>query len=407
VASTSSEERTASLALARRAIEENESIWDGDGGMLRTIATPYLRNKQVAGAVVATVSLAAIHQVHTQGRLVALYYGLAAIILLVILVDLLTRRLIHQPIEGIRLTMRHVGDGDLSVRAPVRRQDEIGLVAEGLNHMLAQMENFNQALHTRVREATDELKKRNEELIDTHYRVFTLREALARAEQMAAVGQMAANVAHQIGTPLNLISGYVQVIREEARGDGPLRRRLEIVEEQIAKVTSVLRSMLDHARQPSPMETTDAVRLIGGVCDLARPKLERTGVTLKLEIDDDIRPVQADVVQLELVLLNLITNSLDAMGSGGTLTISVSPSPTGVRFEVRDTGAGIAPDLLPRIFEPWVTTKDPGHGTGLGLSIARDVVSAHGGTISVRSELGVGTVFTIELPAASEAISIR
>jgi two-component system, NtrC family, sensor kinase len=405
IASTSSEERADAIALARRAIDQREAIWDSSGGVFRSLATPYLHGRDIQGAVVVTVSIATIRQIEARGRTVTLWVGLAAIVLLLLLVDLATRRLIHRPIEGITQTMNAVSGGDLSVRAPVRRDDEIGRVASGLNDMLERMENFNDALKTRVREATSELQARNEELIDTHYRVFMLREALARAEQMAAVGQMAANVAHQIGTPLNLISGYVQVIRDEAPVDGQLRRRLEIVEEQIARVTSVLRSLLDHARQPSPMETTDPARLIGGVCDLARPKLERSGVKLDVQVPRDLPQIRADVVQLELALLNLIGNGVDAMPSGGTLTVRVSQTPSGVRFEVADTGTGIAADLLPRIFDPWVTTKAPGRGSGLGLSIARDVITAHGGTIAVHSEPGTGTVFTVDLPAAAVEVT--
>ncbi len=107
-------------------------------------------------------------------------------------------------------------------------------------------------------------------------------------------------------------------------------------------------------------------------------------------------------MQLELALLNLVTNGLDAMPDGGTLAITVSPSEVGVRIEVADTGGGIAPALLPQIFDPWVTTKSAGHGSGLGLSITRDVVTAHGGTITVASESGRGATFTIDLPAAQE-----
>jgi signal transduction histidine kinase len=148
------------------------------------------------------------------------------------------------------------------------------------------------------------------------------------------------------------------------------------------------------------METTDPGKLIGGVCDLARPKLERSGVTLDVQVDPEAPRIRADAVQLELALLNLISNGVDAMPAGGTLTVRVKHTAGGVRFEIADTGTGIAADLLPRIFEPWVTTKAPGHGSGLGLSIARDVVAAHGGTIDVHSTPGVGTVFAVNLPPA-------
>jgi two-component system sensor histidine kinase HydH len=117
--------------------------------------------------------------------------------------------------------------------------------------------------------------------------------------------------------------------------------------------------------------------------------------------------VLADAVQLELAMLNLITNSLDAMPGGGVLAISVASEPAGVSVKISDTGTGIASDLLPRIFEPWVTTKAVGHGSGLGLSITKDVIDGHGGSIAVTSEPGAGASFRIDLPgmpAADEAV---
>jgi signal transduction histidine kinase len=141
--------------------------------------------------------------------------------------------------------------------------------------------------------------------------------------------------------------------------------------------------------------------LLRRVTEVARPKLDAQGVRLDLRVAD-VPLVMADEVQLELALLNLVTNSLDAMPSGGVTSMTASRTAGGnVRIDVADTGTGIAPDLLPRIFEPWVTTKASGRGTGLGLSITREVVADHGGTITVKSEVGAGSAFTIELPAAS------
>ncbi len=402
-AGTASPERPEAMAVARRAIETKDEAWGDRGDILQSVAYPAYSENEILGAVVVTFSLAAIDQMHHAGRFVVIWFVPPSIILLTLLVDLLARRLIHRPIRGIRNTMQRVAAGDLSARAPIMRHDEIGAVADGLNEMLAEMENFNVALQARVREATQELRASNAELVDSYQRVFALREALARAEQMAAVGQTAASVAHQIGTPLNLISGYVQMLLEDAGSDARMGRRLEIVQEQIRKVTTIVRTMLDQTRRPLPQQPTSVAQMVERVCDVARPKLDASGVTLKLTIARDVRPVSADVVQLELALLNLVTNSLDAMPEGGTLTISVSPTPTGVRVEGSDTGVGIDAALLPRIFDPWVTTKVAGHGSGLGLSITRDVITAHGGTIAAASEPGSGATFTIDLPAAASA----
>jgi signal transduction histidine kinase len=401
VASTSSAEGKDWLALAREAMKRDEVVTSEPVKQIHLVGVPTKRDGRVWGAVVVTYSLASVEELRRKGRTVVLWFVPAAVILMTLVLDQLMRRMVHKPIAGIRKTMSRVRARDLGARAPVLRNDEIGAVAQGLNEMLAEMEGFNVSLQDRVREATSELRAKNEQLVESYERVFALREALARADQMAAVGHMAATVAHQVGTPLNLISGYVQMIREEVGVDSRVTRRLEIVQEQIAKVTSIVRTLLDHARRPIPKERTDIAELLRRVSDVARPKLDAQGVRLDLSVAD-VPPVMADAVQLELALLNLVTNSLDAMPSGGVTSITLAPTPDGnVRIQVADTGTGIAPELLPRIFEPWVTTKEAGRGTGLGLSITREVVAGHGGTVTVKSEVGVGSMFTIELPAAS------
>jgi signal transduction histidine kinase len=398
-ASTSSGERPEALVTAKAATEQKAMMWGPDDDVLRTVAVPAYWADKVIGGLVVTFSTASVAQVHKSGRAVVLWFVPPAVILLTLLVDMLTRRLIHRPIAAVRDTMRRAEGGDLRARAPVLRHDEIGAVAEGLNEMLVELETLNTALQGRVQEATAELRHRNAELVESYQRVFSLREALARAEQMAAVGQTAASVAHQVGTPLNLISGYVQMLREELGDDARASRRLEIVQDQIGRVTGIVRTMLDHARRSSPRQPTSIVQIINRVSEVARPKLTAQGVRLDVDVDRAVPLVEADAVQLELALLNLITNSLDAMPSGGVLTITVTPGPAGVHVEVSDTGTGIAPDLLPRIFDPWVTTKAVGHGSGLGLSITKDVINAHGGSISAASAGGAGATFSIDLPA--------
>jgi signal transduction histidine kinase len=266
--------------------------------------------------------------------------------------------------------------------------------------MLRRLQELNDALQERVDAATGELRLRNQELVETYQRVFALREALGRAEQMAAIGQTAASVAHQVGTPLNLISGYVQMLQEDRAIDPKAARRLAIVQEQIAKVASVVRTMLDNARRPDTRWEVSVGALLSRVADVARPKLDMSRIALTVDVAPSLPSIEANSEELELSILNLVNNSLDAMPAGGALTITARPIESRVRIEISDTGRGIDPDLLPRIFEPWVTTKPPGRGTGLGLSITRDVISRHGGTITATSAPG-RTTFTIELPAAT------
>jgi two-component system NtrC family sensor kinase len=398
VASTSTGERPDALAVARQAVLEHQTVFREISGGSAIVAAPAAREGRTIGAAVVTISLGSVAQLRTKGRQVTLWFAPVVVVLLTLVIDWFARRLIHHPIGRIHHAMERAGAGDISARASIVRPDEIGDVASGLNEMLARIQHFNDALQERVDEATSELRLRNQELVDSYQRVFALREALARAEQMAAVGQMAASVAHQVGTPLNLISGYVQMLQQDAAVDAKTSRRLAIVQDQIAKVAAVVRTMLDHARRPDTRWPTAVGTLLSRVADVARPKLDASRIALSLDVAPGLPDVEANGEELELALLNLVNNSLDAMPSGGTLTIRASAQDGRVHIDVTDTGSGIPPELLPRIFEPWVTTKQAGRGTGLGLSITRDVIGRHGGTIGADSEPGRTTV-TIVLPS--------
>jgi two-component system, NtrC family, sensor kinase len=405
VASTSSDERQPAIEAARQAIASSDVVNDA-AGPFRFVAVPSVGESGPMGVVV-TVSMAAVDQVARNGWLIAALVAVPAIIVVTLVLDLLARRLVHQRIDAISETMRRVASGDLTARAPVAGNDEIGAIVGGLNSMLAEMEDLSESLQTRVREATAELRARNSEVEDMYRRVFDLREALARAEQMAAIGQAAANVAHQVGTPLNLISGYVQMLLADVPLDPKTRARLEMVRRQIDQVTSAVRGLLDRARRPLPKERLEPARLIERVLEIAQPRFERGGVRAVVDASPDLPAIEADAVQLELALLNLVTNAIDAMPGGGTLTVTLAPRPGGLRLHVADTGAGIPESLLPRIFEPWVTTKPSGRGTGLGLPIARDVIGAHGGTIAAANRPSGGAVFTVDLPAARQSARVQ
>jgi signal transduction histidine kinase len=401
IASTSSGERPEAIATAQQAIAERQTVFRNGPSGTAIVAAPTLREGKPAAAAVVTISLGSVAQLRTKGRQVTLWFAPIVVLLLTLVIDWFARRLIHKPVALIHNAMERAGAGDFSARASIVRPDEIGDVASGLNEMLARLQHLNDALQERVDDATSELRVRNQELVDSYQRVFALREALARAEQMAAVGQMAASVAHQVGTPLNLISGYVQMLQQDVAVDAKTSRRLAIVQEQIGKVAAVVRTMLDHARRPDTRWPIAVGTLLARVADVARPKLDASRIALALEVAPDLPSIEANNEELELAMLNLVNNSLDAMPGGGTLSMCATACDGKVRIDITDTGSGIAAELLPRIFEPWVTTKQSGRGTGLGLSITRDVIARHGGTITAHSEPGQ-TTLTILLPSMQD-----
>src|SRR5262249_43320859 len=151
--------------------------------------------------------------------------------------------------------------------------------------------------------------------------LLAARESLAHAERVAALGQAAANVAHQVGTPLNLISGYVQMMLEDPRTDERTRARLQTIAAPIPHVNPVPRPMLERARRPSGLELVALAEIVERVREVAEPKLTRSGIGLQTSVPPSLPPIRADVTQLEMALLNLVTNALDVMPSGGMLTI--------------------------------------------------------------------------------------
>jgi two-component system NtrC family sensor kinase len=329
------------------------------------------------------------------------WFALSGILIVTLLVDQAARRLMYRRLAHIRETMQRAAGGQLNARVSIDGLDEIGVIARGLNDILEGLERLNEAVDVRVEAATEVFRQKSVEVADSHREMAMLSEELARAGRLAALGQAAANMAHQIGTPLNLISGYVQLLIQSTPPGSASLDRLKSIQDQVVKVTAIVRAALDTARPRAvPHERADLGELVKRVCQMASPMLEEAGVQVEVSGPDQSAELLADPVQLELALLNLISNSVDAMASGGKLTVRVRRVDDRLRLEVEDTGSGIPPELVAHIFDPWVTTKEQGKGSGLGLSIARQVVASHGGTIRVDNGPGKGALFTIDLPAA-------
>ena len=405
VATTTERQAPAGVsALSRQAIQSRDrAVSDLVEGPARLVAVPLERDHRPYGAVVVSVSMEAVQRVRDQVRTAALLFTPLAILVLVAMLHALARPLVLSPIEDLLGTMRRASAGDLTARTPIRRRDEMGAVAEGLNSMLERVDDFNAALQREVQRATEELRETNRQLAESAQRLFAARRELARSEQLAVAGQMAASVAHQIGTPLNLISGYVQMIQTDVPPASASAVRLRTVQEQIGKVTTIVQGLLDQARRPLLNRTEVAAgELVEGVCELARPSLAAAGIALRTVVGPGLL-LDVDAGQLEQVLLNLITNSIDAMPEGGELLVTAGASGGYVEITVADSGTGIDPLHVGRVFDPLFTTKERGKGTGLGLTIARDVVAAHGGTIAVASRHDEGTEVKVRLPQVRPA----
>ncbi len=328
---------------------------------------------------------------------------LAGLGFLILVIHVFFLKSIRGPVKEMIRVMDSAEGKSLQARARVRSHDEIGQLAERLNRMLARVESFNAELGQKVQDATAELASRNEELKRINEELFETQKTLARSERLAIAGQLAAGLAHEIGTPLNSISGHVQLLSRQGVGGAAGARRLEIIERQIDSIVRSVRQLLSWTRQfDLRLEKVDVAQLLEDSLTLSSPALQHRHIHVVMDWARKCPPVYADPGYLQQVMLNLINNSMDAMPAGGTLTTRTRfPAPDQektVVIEVEDTGIGIGQETLQRIFEPMFTTKRMGTGAGLGLAISDQIIRQHRGSIRAESEPGRGTRFTIILP---------
>jgi signal transduction histidine kinase len=280
--------------------------------------------------------------------------------------------------------------------------DEIGMLAAHLNRMLRRIENFNTELERKVQESTAGLAEANEELRRINEELFETQKKLARSERLAVAGQLAASLAHEIGTPLNSISGHVQLLARRKDADQSTRRRLQIIEKQIDNIVRTVNQLLSWSRKfELKIELVDLGRVVEEAVLLSSPALQLRKIQVKLGLAKDCPKIYGDGGYLQQVFLNLINNSMDAMPQGGALRIEMGLADGGARevfVRVADNGAGMSPDTMVHVFDPMFTTKTMGTGTGLGLAICEQIIHQHGGTIQVESEPERGTTFTLLLP---------
>ena len=328
---------------------------------------------------------------------------IASLVVVFLVIHLFFLRSVRGPVKEMIRVMESAESGELRARAGVTRRDEIGQLAEHLNRMLERIENFNSELGRKVQEATAELARRNEELKRINEELFEMRKDLARSERLAIAGQLAASLAHEIGTPLNSISGHVQLLARQKNGVEEAGRRLQIIEKQIDSIVRTVKQLLSWTRKfDLRIELLDIRHVLEESILLSSPALQLRKIKVRTEWPPDCPLIYGDAGYLQQVFLNLINNSMDAMPRGGELRVRLQyPAPgdgQGVTVEMADTGVGMVPEMLARIFEPMFTTKRIGTGAGLGLAICDQIIRQHGGTIRVDSERGRGTRFTIDLP---------
>jgi len=362
-------------------------------------------SQQVLGVLDTNLSLAKADAQLKVSSARMLYYTMGAMLIIALLSWLFVWREVGQPIKALKKGTEHLSRGELGYQIEVRSRDEVGDLAQSFNGMSLQLRAANEEIVTWAKTLEDRVEQKTRELKRAHDHVL-------HVEKMASIGKMAAVVAHEVNNPLSGILTYAKLLRKwVASGQTEHEKReeaiqcLELIAAESRRCGDLVKNLLTLSRTaPMNIESTDLHAVIDRSLLLVRHQLELVGVHLELNYAENLPRVPCDPAQIEQVFLVLIMNAIDAMPRGGNLWIetALSSDENEIKIRVRDDGAGIAPDVLPQIFEPFLTTKESGHGVGLGLAISRGIVERHQGRIEVESALGRGTTFTVTLPAQGD-----
>ncbi len=336
----------------------------------------------------------------------SLLLGLGQLLVLMLLSGLIIDRVVLRRLDILARAMRDVEAGDMDRRVPMDTNDEVGRLSHGFNRMLGQLSTanreihaFNQRLAREIETATQDLSRKNVALEQLNRLLNELRRENASKVRLAALGQLAAQLAHEIGTPLSSVSGHLQLALSQRDLPASLRERLEVSTREIARIGRIVRDYLDSTRSLEAERKLVSLRqVLSEAVEVTNGGELGSAKTLTLDLADDPADFFTDPGLLRQIVINLLSNALDAVEHGGLVALTVRSQDDHVLITVRDTGTGIAPEDLRRIFEPFYTTKGRGKGTGLGLAICRELAKALGGTIAVESTPGQGSAFTLCLP---------
>jgi PAS domain S-box-containing protein len=259
-----------------------------------------------------------------------------------------------------------------------------------------------------IRDIT-ERKRAEEALHAKNEEIRAMTQQLWQAAKLASVGELAASIAHELNNPLATVSLRVEFALTRTPADAPVRRALEIIEQETKRMGELVANLLQFSRRgQEQISTLDVRQELTRAVELIHHHLRKQQVTVVQEFAPDTPTIHADRQKLRQVFLNLLTNASDAMSQGGTLTLRTASAAQGngkpgVRIEFSDTGVGIPAEHLQKVFDPFFTTKEEGKGTGLGLAICRRVAQEHHGTIEMVSEAGKGTTVRLVLPVKNGA----
>jgi two-component system, NtrC family, sensor kinase len=381
------------------AVLNRGELWRGRAFVVKDwYMSEYAPIRNYAGEVIGMLSVGILESTYTaiRNRVILSFFGIATLGFLLILgITYYMIRNITRPIGEMVSATRNIIAGRFDREVRANSPGEIALLAESFNAMLKSLRQMRSDLEEWGRTLEEKVKQRTEELVAMQARV-------AQSERLASLGMLAAGVAHEVNNPLGGILALTGLTVEDMPKDDPNRENLVEVIRQTERCRDIVKGLLEFSRQSKGnREPIDLNRVLEDTLSLVGKQALFFNISVVCQLEPDLPPVVADRSQIQQVFINILMNAVQAMNERGTITIVTRHNSSGHSAEVAisDTGQGIPPEQIDRIFDPFFTTKESGHGTGLGLSIAYGIVTTHGGNISVQSEVGKGSTFTIRMPA--------
>ncbi len=365
-------------------------------------------NIEVIGKVRVGLTLANLHREINKSQTAAILLTLVVVISAIIIMTAFVR-IITRPIESLVDVTDQISKGDLSRVVEIDRSDEIGLLAESFNRMIEslkksqmEVEEYNRTLEEKIIERTSELENAQAQLI--------------QSEKMAAIGQLAAGVAHELNNPLGGILGYAQFNLEKIQEKNAnnitdkdiksYKRYLKDIEMQTRRCKAIVQNLLKFSRTSQTIDFSDidVNAVLEDTLTFMEHQLMINQINLRKNFDNSIPRIMGNPSQLQQVFTNIIINAMHASEPGSEIAVATRFSPPlgefhgAVEISISDRGQGISEENIKKIFEPFFTTKEVGKGTGLGLSVSYGIIKEHGGEIKVNSTPNKGTIFTIIIP---------
>lgn len=328
------------------------------------------QSQTVLGVLDVVISLEEVEQQIAANRRMIVWFLLATIVAISLLLWLLVHRMVGRPVEQLSQATRIVAEGNLEYKIDLKKKDELGQLAQLFNEMTSKL--------------------------------VTVQRQLYQSDKLASLGRLTSGIAHEINNPLTGVLSFSSLLLKRPDLGPDVKEDLEVIVRETKRCRDIVRRLLDFARQELPKKTlVNISEVIGRAVDILG-NLHLKNISIQVNIADNLPSLKADPNQLQQVLINLLVNAIDAIDDrGGEISIAVNSekleSQDYMAIEITDSGSGIPAEHLSKIFDPFFTTKGQ-KGTGLGLAVVWGIIEKHGGKIDVKSEVGRGTTFTLHLP---------